>query len=147
MPLPKMSPRMFLELGMDVKGVAHQRSGRRRNVGRFIAWYGTEPYICSIVRDKLVISGYLHGHKGEPKHFLWALHFLKCYSTEANNAASVGGVDEKTFRKHAWFYAKGIASLVTSVVSITPSISCNCSSCAQEAAPLDCCFCTGPMGK
>ena len=36
--------------------------------------------------------------KAELKHFLWTLHFLKCYPTECDAAARFG-VTEKTWKK------------------------------------------------
>ena len=36
--------------------------------------------------------------KCKPKHFFWALHFMKCYDVE-DNLSSKFGVTPKTFRK------------------------------------------------
>jgi len=49
---------------------------------------------------------------------LWGLLFLKSYGTEERHVAQVGGVDEKTFRKWAWYYAEAIADLAPRVVSL-----------------------------
>jgi hypothetical protein len=66
----------------------------------------------------LLKSGWISDRRANPKHIPWALYFMKwVYSTEENNTASVGGVDEKTFRKNAWFYVKSNAELVFDVVS------------------------------
>lgn len=43
-------------------------------------------------------------------HLLYALHFLKCYKTEANNAHFFN-VDEKTFRKYNWLVLEGLKNL------------------------------------
>ena len=53
----------------------------------------------------------------KPTHLLWALLFLKTYSTEPTLASRVGGVDEQTFRKWAWFYLEGITRLKPKLVS------------------------------
>ena len=53
-----------------------------------------------------------------PKHLLWALLFLKQYNSTKTNAA-LAGVDEKTFCKWSWIFAKYISKLnVVSTVFI-----------------------------
>ena len=47
---------------------------------------------------------------------MMALHFLKSYSTETQ-LASLFGVDEKTYRKWAWFYVISIRKLSRFYVS------------------------------
>ncbi|KAG9414550.1 hypothetical protein AC1031_007957 [Aphanomyces cochlioides] len=46
----------------------------------------------------------------EVKHLLWALMFMKQYSSEADHA-SIAGVDEKTFRKWCWFWIEKMSCL------------------------------------
>jgi hypothetical protein len=48
---------------------------------------------------------------------LWALKLLKSYETEENFAASVGGVDKKTARKHAWHFIALLSYCEPKVVS------------------------------
>jgi hypothetical protein len=45
-----------------------------------------------------------------PIHLLWALYFLKVYTTENHNA-SVAGIDETTFRKWTWIVVYAIAAI------------------------------------
>ena len=60
-----------------------------------------------------------------PEHLLWALSFLKEYKKEADHAVDVDK-EEKTFRKWAWFYAEGIAKLVSRVVGFPMIILHSC---------------------
>ena len=54
-------------------------------------------------------------------HFLWALHFLKCYpKTEQGCAAAAskkGAVDPKTWRKYIWPIIYSLSDLESAVVS------------------------------
>lgn len=112
------SARGFLKLGLNLKGVRFRKSSQRRNKRRFISIFGTEPCICSIIWEMLTLTKWTaHTNKPKPVHLLWALRLLKSYSTEADLAAEVGGKDEKTFRKWAWFYIEGVANLAEKVVS------------------------------
>ena len=74
----------------------------------------------SVLWNLLGRSGWMKKlkHRPNPAHLLWALSFLKAYKKEADHAADVKK-EEKTFRKWAWFYAEGIAKLVSRVVSFT----------------------------
>ncbi len=69
----------------------------RRKVGtaaredqRFREHFGAPFAIVQMVWDMLEEGGLLP-EKGEPKHLLWALYFLKCYPTEAPVAPSLEG--------------------------------------------------------
>ena len=98
------------------EGKSQCKSEKVRN-RRFKAWFGTTPKYVELLWDNLILSGSLATlRRAEPKHLLWALLFLKQYSREEDHAAQVGGVDEKTFRKWAWFYVHGIAELAPSLV-------------------------------
>lgn len=110
-----VSPAEFLFLGFDIRGA--KLGGPTRNRRRFVSWFGTIPPIVSAIWTLLIQAGWLNTQNNpQPRHLLWALFFLKCYSSEETNAASVGGVDEKTFRKHAWFNVRGLAFLSDVVV-------------------------------
>ena len=96
--------------------------------------------IVRMVWDMLVERGLLP-KKGEPKHLLWTLYFLKCYPKEGPGCAAVGGpgaIDPKTMRKWVWLFHKRINELADHVVSLffcrafaehvlTPSSCCRCS--------------------
>ena len=51
------------------------------------------------------------------EHLLWAMRFMKLYSTEEIHAAEVQK-SEKTWRKWTWLYLEGIASVTDEVVSL-----------------------------
>jgi len=51
-------------------------------------------------------------YSSKPKHLLWALIFLKNYSTEKVHSI-IAGCDVKTFRKWSWEYVGYIACLKT----------------------------------
>lgn len=80
--------------------------------------FGLEPSLMVLVWRELAHSRWLEfaGRSPKPVHLLWALLFLKTYSIEEVHAAEAG-VSERTFRKWAWFYAKGIARLDQKFVS------------------------------
>ena len=50
-------------------------------------------------------------------HLLWALYFLKTYPTEEPGSGSVGGYDEKTWRKWVKLFVTAISYLEYRVVS------------------------------
>ena len=106
----------FLHLGMDMMGVNYQKSNEKRNSLRFIAWFGTTPHICSILWS--ILQGGWNKYVNNPKavHLLWALRFMKGYSSWETHAAEVSK-DSKTFRKWVWFYIKEIAKFVPQIVS------------------------------
>ena len=49
-------------------------------------------------------------------HLLWALIFLKLYDNETVAAGIVGGVNEKTFRKHVWKVLAAIDNIKKDVI-------------------------------
>jgi uncharacterized membrane protein len=107
-----------MHLGLLVMG-RHDRYTQHTLILWYRYWFGTSPTITAITWNCLVESGWteLSGvHEAKPKHLLWALMFLKSYGTEAVLSAIVDS-DEKTFRKWAWFYVEGIASLHNHIVS------------------------------
>lgn len=65
---------------------------------RFKATFGVSVSICSMSWQKIKPNLF---HDFTEVHFLWALHFLKCYNTENVNR-SFAKCDEKTFRTRVW---------------------------------------------
>lgn len=51
------------------------------------------------------------------ERLLWGLLLLKNYDTDENNASRCGGVDEKTYRKWAWWFLRELSYLEANVVS------------------------------
>ena len=107
----------FLHLGMGMMGVNHQKSNKKRNDLRFVAWFGTTPHVCSIIWSLLQKDWNKYVNNPQAVHLLWALRFMKGYSSWESHAAEVCK-DSKTFRKWVWFYIKGIAILFPQIVSI-----------------------------
>ena len=83
--------------------------------------FGTNLHIVETVWRLMAQEGILPD-KGQPKHLLWALHFMKVYPKTAPGCAAVGAsggaVDAKTHRKWVWAFIGAIAELVDVVVSI-----------------------------
>ena len=76
--------------------LANHDSGGSPMIGarRFRALFGTSPFICSIVWERLAGR---RPRGAKPVHLLWALQFLKRYDTEHTNH-SITGADEKSMR-------------------------------------------------
>jgi hypothetical protein len=83
--------------------------------------FGAPFAIVRMVWDMLVEGGLLP-KKGEPKHLLWTLYFLKCYPKEGPGCAAVGAskgaIDPKTMRKWVWLVLERIKELADHVVSL-----------------------------
>ena len=82
---------------------------------RWVSWFGLDPGLCSFLWNEL--RGYRRNSRKKAKehHLLWALTFLKCYTTNAVHASKLT-IDEKTFRKWVWFILKGISMLHTQFI-------------------------------
>lgn len=74
---------------------------------RFTSFFGVTPYVCSIIWEKLLPTLPIGG---EPKHFLWALTFLRQYAVE-HYRHSIFNADEKTIRKWTWIFVKLLSDL------------------------------------
>ena len=107
---------------------------------RFIGNFGCLPDTCALLWNKCLTSGFecfyaevesfktlkLKGMKKKtlhqnyppykPRHLLWALNFLKAYSTEEQKNA-LGKETEKTMREWIWKFIEAISSLKNEVVS------------------------------
>jgi hypothetical protein len=112
-----LSPLQFNALGQHIAKYRPSPSARVSRE-RFVAFFGIEAYLCSIVWKDILENGATLPLKSKPKpeHFLWALLFLRRYDTEPI-LASIAGCDEKTFRKWCWFYLDAIANLDRKYVS------------------------------
>ena len=86
------------------------------NDRRFRTAFGCCSRVCSLAW-LLVVDGWTNRPKQATKiRFLWALSLLKTYDTETNMANSCG-VDEKTFRKWAWFFIQELSFRIGDIVS------------------------------
>jgi hypothetical protein len=95
----------FMLLGESLTGSPSMKSYR--------AHFGTVPIVVAIIWQLLIEN---HQVSFLPMHFLWALHFLKCYPT-TEVGASFCKVDPKTWRKWVWMVILGLF-LALDMVSI-----------------------------
>lgn len=106
-----MTDIQFLQLGHEIVGSRYFSEASARE--DFMAWYGTEPHVVAVLWSYLspdVVSGC------QPKHFLWALHFLKSYDVERNTSRFFR-VDRKTYRKWTWYILDRMTTLSSQIVS------------------------------
>ena len=74
---------------------------------RFRGIFGVSPETCASLWN---LIGEKAPSGSVPVHLLWALLFLKSYSTEHVNSV-IAGVDEKTFRKWSWTFVGLLSDL------------------------------------
>lgn len=98
----------FLKLGNVYTGSVLSES-RKTILRRYKSFFGISPTVCSIVWQE---SKDDHPHGATPKHLLWALSFLKQYSTE-HYRRSIFQADEKTIRKWTWIFVELMSNLNT----------------------------------
>lgn len=105
---------LFNDLGMEL---LHRSSSdvSLTSDRRFRSTFGTTPEVCAVIWNMLDPYSTMED-AASPKHLLWALMFLKVYAKESIHCAMVGGVDEKTFRKWAWYFVEHISYLEAEVV-------------------------------
>lgn len=75
---------------------------------RFKSFFGVTPYICVLLWQYITFEPALS--TTSPSHLLWALFFLKCYTTEDISRA-IFDVDSKTFRSKVWILIKFISTI------------------------------------
>ena len=92
---------------------------------RFKAHFGVDPNLCVTIWNRIANNGafvyFTTMHPPNPKHLLWALLFMKLYSS-VSVLASMCRVDDKTFRKWTWFYVDAIAALDEQLVCTIASL-------------------------
>ena len=86
--------------------VRRSSSSRGTDRRRFVALFGVSATISATVWNLLPSQP----DGGQRHHFLWALMFLKQYSSE-NVHAMIANVDEKTFRKWCWLYLRELENM------------------------------------
>lgn len=84
---------------------------------RFRSHFGASPKVVAYTWDLLRQKDVDLDAGATIDRFMWSLFLLKCYSTEEINCSHLFGVDEKTFRKWAWFFIDQISFLEADVVS------------------------------
>jgi hypothetical protein len=91
-----------------------QNVSQKENLARFRAHYGSNPIVYTKIWEDLQVTP-CHDALVDCKHadlalFLMAIHFLKCYPTEAQLAATFR-VCERSVRKWCRYYACKIQAL------------------------------------
>lgn len=112
--------------GLVLVGFSAIRQGkvsRSTNLGRFRSHYGSNPSVYAKIWEDLqtlpIPEAHIDSREGQfinLDNFLLAMHFLKCYPTETQLAASFK-VCEKTAGKCSWFFAQRVRALKTAKVS------------------------------
>ena len=104
-------------LGHEMRRKNPGRGGSEKTADRrFQAWFGTPAIVMAKCWVLLLLDPDFDKSTKSKKWLLWALILLKEYTDEHAMAASAGGVDEKTFRLHAWEYVFLLADLESLVV-------------------------------
>ena len=97
----------FFTLGMRIiYGESKSALHFSANIVKFKSFYGASPQVCKSIWNLLKPNNC----DFEANHMLWGLLLLKCYNTEAVNAALIK-TSEKTFRKWAWKSIHAISRL------------------------------------
>ena len=104
-----MDASSFLKLGMSFSEAARSDRSHATQNQRFMALCGVHPTVCMIVWGELKWS-MLVEDACKPKHLLWALIFLKTYTTESSLAVAIG-VDEKVLREWIFIIIYAISDL------------------------------------
>jgi len=86
-------------------------------VRRCSSYFGATPDLVHALWKELVGSNNIP-EKGELKHLLWALSFLKNYSTYSKYSTDYG-VRENTFSKWIWLFIPAIARMKHLVSTFT----------------------------
>lgn len=114
---------------------------------RFRAHFGCSVAVVAHIWGR--IQPALTKPASHPKHLLWALVFIKIYSTEDVHSRIVGWPDRKTFRTWTWYILEKVAALKDEVIvlnnrfegydgSTTCLISLDCTDCpVMEPWPFD----------
>ena len=111
----------ILSVGRDIQNRSNHRIGAEVVENRlFKEHFGISVAVTLIVWN-LLVENDLVPEKGQMKHLLWTLVFLKVYPKQGPVCSIVGGsdgaIDPKTFRKWVWAFIFAISYLEEEVVS------------------------------
>jgi hypothetical protein len=111
----------FMVLARDIQNRGARRIGTDEMEARhFREFFGTSVLIVEKVWNLLERDSLLP-ERCNPKHLLWALHFMKVYPKQSSGClavgASDGAVDPKTHKKWVWAFIDAITELADVVVS------------------------------
>ena len=94
-----------------------QKWNSRDKDRRFRSCFGASSEIVAALWNKITQQHELQVG-GELKHLLWALVFLKVYSTVEIHCSIVGWLSDKSFAKWSWYFVEKIADLKDEVISL-----------------------------
>ena len=120
--VPELKEDDFKRIGGDIMGRSWDGCFNAFDE-RFLSFFGVSAFVCTLLWRMFEIdeAHYAEDAGAEPCHLLWALLFLKVYSTSNTLCKLVGqdgqSVDPKTFRKWSWLFVRKIACLHVDVVS------------------------------
>lgn len=83
---------------------------------RFRACFGVSSEIAAEIWN--LIEPSVDEPGAAPKHLLWALVFMKVYSTEEIHCAIVNWPSDRTFRKWSWYFIAKIADLKPNIIRL-----------------------------
>ena len=112
----------ILSVGRDIQNRSNHRVWAEVVENRlFKEHFGISVTVALIVWN-LLVENDLVPEKGQMKHLLWTLLFLKVYPKQGPVCSIVGGsdgaIDPKTFRKWVWAFIFAISYLEEEVVSL-----------------------------
>ena len=84
---------------------------------RFRSCFGAPSDVVAHLLNRIIAHGEIETG-GKPKHLLWALVFLKVYSTEEIHCSIVGWPSAKSFSKWSWYFVGRISDLKDEVISL-----------------------------
>ena len=113
----------FTTIARDIQNRASHAIGTPIMEARhFCEFFGTSVDVVELVWEHILHRDELLPKGGQPKHLLWALHFLKVYPKQSPGCSAVGAskgaIDPKTHRKWVWAFVEAIAELVDEIVRI-----------------------------
>jgi hypothetical protein len=112
----------FKALARDIQNRGARQTGTdRMEAQHFCEFVGTSLVIVEKLGELLDRESLLP-YGCDPKHLLWALHFMKVYPKQSTGCsavgASAGAVNPKTHRKWIWAFIEAFAELIDEVVSL-----------------------------
>ena len=115
----RMGPDDFLNEGLFIGSRKKKNGGSKLvKIRHFRSHFGTDPEIASSIWTRIRCNPKNElPRNAKTRHLLWALLFMKTYTTDSVLCGIAGGVDPKTFRKWRTIFIKEIAKLASEEVS------------------------------
>ena len=125
--IPVLTAEEMLWKGLELAGFdrCHTTVNCKQLLKCFNAFYGSEPKVYVQIWEDLlktnIVDARVPTNIADVDAFLLAIHFLKVYPTE-NNQAALFQICEKTAQKWAWYYAGKIQALKAKKVCLAMSL-------------------------